>query len=343
MEGSHSLQYQRYEDLFDTIKGVHTKYFSDMGKRLYRLLLLDKLRVAIEEVEYYCEKGKSELLMNIASDFSYKELSEDKRWDSKDEGSSLKVPNKERSTYRLLGDDVITADYIKNVTDSFQFNEKQMLMNESVNDVELKNMLLAIGVRSTVSDGVLEYMINESINTLRTKMVELDKILSNPNELFYEGLYDSEFSPMKTMKLRSETKTNFEEWKAVHLNIGSKENKIERLNDYLVECMIELFKKDLLENVVEVKSRKERQVYRNHLNIFDFQSFNGADGLNFEKLYYLLVELLDCPAKQIKSFPIYEPNKNNIGRLIYINRHHWTQEKKNKFIQFILLLQLIQE
>ena len=79
MEGLKSPQLQRYEDLFDTIKGLRTRYFSDMSKRLYSLLLLDKLRVAIEEVEYYIEKGNTELLMNVGVDFSYADISNDRR------------------------------------------------------------------------------------------------------------------------------------------------------------------------------------------------------------------------------------------------------------------------
>ena len=114
MEGLKSTQLQRYEDLFETIKGFRTRYFSDMSKRLYSLLLLEKLRVAIEEVEYYIEKGQTELLMNVGVDFSYIEISNDRRWEIKEDGQSLMVPNKERSTYHLLGDNVITAEYIKN-------------------------------------------------------------------------------------------------------------------------------------------------------------------------------------------------------------------------------------
>ena len=179
MEGLKSPQLQRYEDLFDTIKGFRTRFFSDMSKRLYSLLLLDKLRVAIEEVEYYIEKGNTELLMNVGVDFSYAEISNDRRWDIKDEGQSLMVSNKERSSYNLLGDNVITAEYLKNVTDSFDFNEKALLMKESINDVEFRKIMEAIGSRTIISDGALEYMITSSINTLRSKMVDLDTILCN--------------------------------------------------------------------------------------------------------------------------------------------------------------------
>ena len=210
MEGLKSPQLQRYEDLFDTIKRFQTRFFSDMSKRLYSLLLLDKLRVSIEEVEYYIEKGKTELLMNVGVDFSYAEISNDRRWDIKDEGQSLMVPNKERSSYNLLGDNVITAEYIKNITDSFDFNEKALLMKESVNDIEFRKTMEAIGSRTIISDRALENMITSSINTLRAKMSELDAILCNPDEALCEDLYDKTFSQMRTLKQRAEVNKIFE-------------------------------------------------------------------------------------------------------------------------------------
>lgn len=265
MEGLKSPQLQRYEDLFDTIKGLRTRYFSDMSKRLYSLLLLDKLRVAIEEVEYYIEKGNTELLMNVGVDFSYADISNDRRWDIKDEGQSLMVPNKERSSYHLLGDNVITAEYIKNVTDRFDFNEKALLMKESINDVEFRKTMEAIGARTIISDGALEYMITSSINTLRSKMGELDTILCNPDEALCEDLYDTTFSPMRILKQRAEVNKIFENWKTVHLKRGSKEAKISRLDDYLTECMIELFKTDVLDKVERVKSITNIYFYNRYL------------------------------------------------------------------------------
>ena len=339
MEGLKSPQLQRYEDLFDTIKGLRTRYFSDMSKRLYSLLLLDKLRVAIEEVEYYIEKGNTELLMNVGVDFSYADISNDRRWDIKDEGQSLMVPNKERSSYHLLGDNVITAEYIKNVTDRFDFNEKALLMKESINDVEFRKTMEAIGARTIISDGALEYMITSSINTLRSKMGELDTILCNPDEALCEDLYDTTFSPMRMLKQRAEVNKIFENWKTVHLKRGSKEAKISRLDDYLTECMIELFKTDVLDKVERVKSRAELKAFKEDIN---FEDFPTGD-IDCKSKYLLLIELLDCSSKSKKSIPIYEPNKENIGRLLYNNRHTLSQEGKNQLIKFILMMQLIQE
>lgn len=339
MEGLKSPQLQRYEDLFDTIKGFRTRFFSDMSKRLYSLLLLDKLRVAIEEVEYYIEKGNTELLMNVGVDFSYAEISNDRRWDIKDEGQSLMVSNKERSSYNLLGDNVITAEYLKNVTDSFDFNEKALLMKESINDVEFRKIMEAIGSRTIISDGALEYMITSSINTLRSKMVDLDTILCNPDEALCEDLYDTTFSQMRTLKQRAEVNKTFENWKSIHLKSGSKDAKINRLNDYLTECMIELFKTDVLDKVERVKSRAELKAFKEDIDFDDFE----VEGIDCKSRYLLLIELLDCSSKSKKSLPIYEPNKENIGRLLYNNRHTLSKEGKNQLIRFILMMQLIQE
>lgn len=339
MEGLKSPQLQRYEDLFDTIKGFRTRYFSDMSKRLYSLLLLDKLRVAIEEVEYYIEKGNTELLMNVGVDFSYAEISNDRRWDIKDEGQSLMVPNKERSSYNLLGDNVITAEYIKNVTDGFDFNEKALLMKESINDVEFRKTIESIGSRTIISDGALEYMITSSINTLRAKMAELDTILCNPDEALCEDLYDTTFSQMRTLKQRAEVNKTFESWKLIHLKSGNKDAKINRLDDYLIECMIELFKTDVLDKVERVKSRAELKAFKEDINFEDFTT----EGIDCKNKYLLLIELLDCSSKSKKSIPIYEPNKENIGRLLYNNRNTLSQEGKNQLVKFILMMQLIQE
>lgn len=339
MEGLKSPQLQRYEDIFDTIKGLRTRYFSDMSKRLYYLLLLDKLRVAIEEIELFIEKGNTELLMNVGVGFSYAEISNDRRWDIKDEGQSLMVPNKERSLYHLLGDNVITAEYLKNVTDSFDFNEKTLLMKESINDVEFRKTMEAIGARTIISDGALEYMITSSINTLRSKMAELDIILSNPDEALCEDLYDTTFSQMRTLKQRAEVNRTFESWKSLHLKNGNKEAKISRLDDYLTECMIELFKTDVLDKVERVKSRAELKAFKEDINFEDFPT----EGIDCKSKYLLLIELLDCSSKSKKSIPIYEPNKENIGRLLYNNRHTLSQEGKNQLIKFILMMQLIQE
>lgn len=339
MEGSKSPQLQRYEDLFEIIKGFRTRYFSDMSKRLYSLLLWEKLRVAIEEVEYYIEKGQTELLMNVGVDFSYRAISDDRRWEIKEGGQSLMVPNKERSSYQLLGDNVVTSEYIKSVIEVFDFNEKSLLLKESINDVEFRKMMEAIGSRAMISDGALEYMINGSIATLRAKMVELDSILCNPDEALCEDLYDTTFATMKILKLRAETNTQFEAWKSLHLKSGTKEVKINRLDDYLVECMIRLFKTHVLDKVERVKSRVELKAFKNDIDFTDFET----EGIDCESKYYLLVELLDCASKKNKGLPIYEPNKENIGRLLYNNRYNWTTETKNELIRFILMMQLIQE
>lgn len=339
MESLKSPQLQRYEDLFDAIKGFRTRYFSDMSKRLYSLLLFDKLRVSIEEVEYYIEKGKTELLMNVGVDFSYAEISNDRRWDIKDEGKSLMVPNKERSSYNLLGDNVITAEYIKNVTESFDFNEKALLMKESVNDVEFRKMMEAIGSRNIVSDRALENMITTSINTLRAKMAELDTILCNPDEALCEDLYDNTFLPMRILKQRAEVNKTFESWKSIHLKNGNKDVKISRLDDYLIECMIELFKTDVLDKVERVKSRAELKDFKEDINFEDFPT----EGIDCKSKYLLLIELLDCSSKSKKNIPIYKPNKENIGRFLYNNRHTLSQEGKNQLVKFILMMQHIQE
>lgn len=339
MEGLKSTQLQRYEDLFETIKRYRTRYFSDMSKRLYCLLLLEKLRVAIEEVEYYIEKGQTELLMNVGVDFSYQDISKDHRWEIKEDEPSLMVPNKERSSYHLLGENVITSEYFKCVFDSFDFNEKDLLIHESINDVEFRKAMEAIGARSIVSDRVLEQMIVASITTLRTKMIELDSILCNPDEALCEDLYDATFAPMRILKLRADTNKQFEEWKALHLKRGSKEVKISRLDDYLVECMIKLFKTEVLDNVERVKSRAELKAFENDIDFTDLDT----EGIDCKSKYYLLVELLDCASKSKNNLPIYEPNKENIGRLLYSNRHSWTKETRNELIRFILIMQLIQE
>ena len=339
MEGSKSLQLQRYEDLFETIKGFRTRHFSEMGKRLYCLLLLDKLRVAIEEIEYYIEKSESELLVNVGVDFSYKEISNDRRWDIKEEGQSLMVSNKERSSYPILGNNMVTADYIKGVTNSFDFNDKNMLIKESIDDVAFSKIMESLGAKSIISDGVLEFMIMSSINTLRSKMGELDNVLSNPDEALCEDLYDTTFSPMRIMKIRAEINTTFELWKSLHLKKGTKDAKISRLDDYLIENMIKLFKTNILEKVERVKSRAELKAFKEDIKFDEFDT----EGIDCNCQYLRLVELIDCKSKSKNCLPIYEPNKENIGRFLFNNRQTLSQENKDQLIQFILLMQLIQE
>lgn len=170
-------------------------------------------------------------------------------------------------------------------------------------------------------------------------MTELDTILCNPDEALCEDLYDTTFSQMRTLKQRAEVNKTFESWKSLHLKNGNKEARVNRLDDYLVDCMIELFKTDVLDKVERVKSRAELKTFKDDI---DFEELS-TDGVDCKNKYLLLIELLDCVARPKKSLPIYEPNKENIGRFLYNNWHTLSQEGRNQLIKFILMMQLIQE
>ena len=337
MESPKSALLQRYEQILCALE--HWKrYSSYMDMRLSNLMLWEKIRVATEELEYNIKRGQTELLMDIGVDFSYQDIINDPRWNIQDKGQSLLVPNNERSSYHLLGDNIVTTEYIKSITDPYEGDGKDLQMNETMDCVGFGNMMKSIGADSVVSNEMLERMIVQSILDLRAKMEELCAILSNPNEAFYEELYDRTFDLTNIEGLNNTLNKQFDSWKALHLKDSSKEIRIYRLDDYLIKCMTDLFDTCVLDNVERLKSRAELKAFENDIDFTDMHT----KGEECNRKYLILVELFDCPSKPRNCLPIYVPNKQHIGRLLYKNRHSWTSEVKEELIRFVLMVQLIQ-
>lgn len=332
-----SKQLQRFEELFVQIEKLHSYHFSVLSKRLACVKLIEDLTVVREEIEYNIEKRKEVLLLDIDIDFNYEDIAEDSRWQIMNSNEkSLIIPNKFRSSYGILKEEVVNREHQQKTLNSLDIDEKLVTSNDVFDDINFVEALLQIGSKAIVSEGMLIALVNAAIKKLKERMLELGKLMKNITDKQCKDFYNDLISGWSYKKLYSKVKGEFEDWKIKHSPDESQIISKDMLKDYLVECMVELFKTCALKDIDRTLSRAEAAKYEQDL---DFSGMS-LDEATCKQQYKLLMELFKRKPKK-KEFT-YSPNEQKIGKHLYLHRKTITAEKREVLFRFIAISDLIQ-
>lgn len=333
-----SKQLQRFEELFTQIEKLHSHHFSALSKRLACIKLIEDLTVVREEIEYNIERRKTEALLDIDIDFNYDDIVKNKRWIiASGNVNILNVPNKNRSSFPILKEEVVNREHQKMAISLLNLNEKEMLLKESFDDVRYVDAMLQIGSVAIASEGVLIALVKAAIDNVIEKLKELSSMMVVISNAHCEKLYKDLISGWHYINLFSKVKSEFENWKIKHSPDESRIINEDKLKDYLIECMVELFKADVLKEVDATMSRAEAAKYENDL---DFSGMS-LDEATCKQQYKLFIELFK--RKENKAKITYTPNDLKIGKHLYMHRKTITAEKREALLRFMAFLYLIQK
>lgn len=174
---------------------------------------------------------------------------------------------------------------------------------------------------------------------VKDKVAQLDDNVCSPDSKLCEAYFKTLLTSRMYQELKAEVKRVFERWKRDHLRFGSKEDKKKRLFELLKKLLLEFLETKVLDSVDPIKSEEELEAAMNDL---DFASFEKA-GVDYRKLYRMLLELVDCRRDSKHKLLAYVPNKENLGRFVYMHWSELGEEGKQMLCLFICQLDAVQE
>lgn len=357
-----SKQKERFEILFDSLKAAH-HYISEMDKRFAYLRVIEECNVIREEIERNIERCQESLILDIDTDFSYKDMAEDARW-RYDEDTSLVVPNEYRSSYPKLKSDVFNDEYfdlafngsiakIKGFDDEQQKKKIEAWKLDGGDDNSkptyvstlevdaFKGIFTSVSSIHKVPDIGLKKIIMHCIQSLRERMLVLSEILGeHPSKQKCINLYNQLTTGMGAMTLKAKAGELYNEWIINKADGDADSVSKDMLNDYKEDVVINIMKLSYITNVKDHNPRSFQNVHRNDI---DFEHLCENESSRIQKLYCEKFLSLFDPKQRGKRIE-YIPYAHRIGEYMFLSRSEFNQEQRNEFlIQLFLLLKIQNE